>query len=240
MHYTFQSPSPEVKHEVAGGGRARGGELLFLMPSRKPHSSEEGQAVAHFGSRVAHEVRNPLSSIKMVIQTLARAPHLDERGKRRLTLAAREIRTIERVLSALAELSRATSEHSGNVELPAAITASLQACEPDLKDRGLVARAVPAQSLPRAKCDPERFRLALTHLVSSVAHGMRTGELEVEARAEGQGVALLVRRTGSGARAPISKGDLSIALVEKIVKENGGRLVTEAEGISYGFWLPVT
>jgi signal transduction histidine kinase len=45
-------------------------------------------------SSLSHEIRNPLSSVKMAVQTLARNTGLSERDQRRLTIANREIRTM--------------------------------------------------------------------------------------------------------------------------------------------------
>ncbi|MCI0671661.1 MAG: sensor histidine kinase, partial [Myxococcaceae bacterium] len=49
--------------------------------------------ISALSSSLSHEVRNPLSSVKMAVQTLARNGALSERDQRRLFIANREIRT---------------------------------------------------------------------------------------------------------------------------------------------------
>ena len=62
--------------------------------------------ISKLSSSLSHEIRNPLSSVKMAVQTLARNTGLSERDQRRLTIANREVRTMERMLWLLSEYGR--------------------------------------------------------------------------------------------------------------------------------------
>src|SRR6185295_11888807 len=62
--------------------------------------------ISKLASSLSHEIRNPLSSVKMAVQTLARNEGLSERDRRRLTIANREIRTMERMLWLFSEYGR--------------------------------------------------------------------------------------------------------------------------------------
>ncbi|HZH04299.1 MAG TPA: histidine kinase dimerization/phospho-acceptor domain-containing protein, partial [Myxococcaceae bacterium] len=62
--------------------------------------------ISGLSSSLSHEIRNPLSSVKMAVQTLARNTQLSARDQRRLAIANREIRTVERMLWLLSEYGR--------------------------------------------------------------------------------------------------------------------------------------
>ncbi|HMK73958.1 MAG TPA: histidine kinase dimerization/phospho-acceptor domain-containing protein, partial [Myxococcaceae bacterium] len=71
--------------------------------------SDSSHPRAHFSrlaSMLSHELRNSLSSVKLSVQTLAKNADLSARDRRRLAIAEREIRTLERMLTMFAEYGR--------------------------------------------------------------------------------------------------------------------------------------
>src|SRR5690606_29803941 len=78
--------------------------------------------VSRLSSSLSHEIRNPLSSVKMAVQTLQRNTELGDRDKRRLTIANREIRTMERMLWLFSEYGRETPPHLEAMSLRSVLT----------------------------------------------------------------------------------------------------------------------
>ncbi len=199
----------------------------------------ESAALSRMAARLTHEVRNPLASIKMVIQTMARALEQDPRTVRRLAIAAREVRTVERILAALSELARGRAGKPARVSLAALIPEAAKACEPELGEREVSIAVALDPDLPDVEGDPERLRLALSHLFAAVGHAMGgAGAIAVRARVEGDGV--LVRPEAPPGAAQPNPAALSIALVDAIAEECGGELRLEGpEEGAYGcnLWL---
>jgi signal transduction histidine kinase len=188
----------------------------------------ESAALARFASMINHEVRNPLSSIKMVIQTLARLPNLDERGGRRLAIAAREIRTLERILTALSELARSYPQINEPAVLSEVLAEAVQVSEPELRDRGLSIRVVVATNLPTFYGDPERLRFALSHLLSQAAHSAKGSTITLSLSREGDEAHLRVLGLQQAAEATPRDAALSLAMVDKIARAHGGSFKLES------------
>lgn len=195
--------------------------------SRSPFT--ESSSLARFASMVAHEIRNPLSSIKIVVQTLARGPEVDERTARRMAIAAREIRTVERILSALSELARPSELKLASADLTDALADAVLASEAELTDREVVVRTRIEPGLPPVSHDAAKLRLAIGHLLVNAAHGIgRCGEIRIVARREGNGVVLAFHDTAPEGAAQAAGAGLSLAMVEKIARAHGGQLTMEA------------
>ncbi len=235
------APMSEGSLEVfaRGGGRPRRVRLfwstrgpsveLLLLDLERAASGPFAQAAAlsRFASMITHEVRNPLSSVKMVIQTLARHGPLDERAQRRLEIAAREVRTIERILTALSELSCDTGRERAEAELAPLLQEALQLSELDVAERGLTVSVELAARLPPLWCDAARIRMALAHLLAYASRALAVGELAIGAEAEGEMVRLTVAGPSAGTSAPPSSSNISLAMVDKIARDHGGELSVE-------------
>lgn len=77
--------------------------------SKTDNPSDESDVSAlheRFASVVAHELRNPLSAVKIALQTVGRGEALPDKDATRLDIALREVGTIERVLDLILEWAR--------------------------------------------------------------------------------------------------------------------------------------
>ena len=131
--------------------------------------------LAGLASQLSHELRNPLSSVKMAVQTLARNTGMSERDQRRLTIANREVRTLERMLWLLSEYARDSSPalepHSAR-ELVEQATAVVI---PELTERRVEVRVDEAPELPRVRVDVARLRPVLAQVLLNAAMGRAEG-----------------------------------------------------------------
>jgi signal transduction histidine kinase len=136
--------------------------------------------ISALSSSLSHEIRNPLSSVKMAVQTLARNTGLSERDQRRLTIANREIRTMERMLWLLSEYGRDTPPHLELLPVRAVVQEALQLVQLELGERRVTLDVSEAPDLPRARVDIARLRPVLAQLLLNVAMGLaEDGKVEV-------------------------------------------------------------
>jgi signal transduction histidine kinase len=120
---------------------------------------------------LSHEIRNPLSSIKMAVQTVAGSSGLTDRDKRRLALANREVRTIERLLMLLAESSREAPLATERIPPRQLLDEALSLIAKELEERNLSV-TVDEQSGPKAvkvKMDLLRLRPVLAQVILNLA-----------------------------------------------------------------------
>jgi two-component system, NtrC family, sensor histidine kinase HydH len=131
--------------------------------------------ISALSSSLSHELRNPLSSVKMAVQTLARNEGHSPRDQRRLTIAQREIRTLERMLWLLSEYGREDPLSVEGWALGDLVRQSLEFIEPELSERRIAPRLESSPDLPRVRADPVRLRPVLGQLLLNVAASIPEG-----------------------------------------------------------------
>jgi signal transduction histidine kinase len=131
--------------------------------------------ISKLSSSLSHELRNPLSSIKMAVQTLARNTGLSERDQRRLVIANREIRTMERMLWLLSEYGRDTPPMAESIATASLFQEATALIEPELAERKIQVKIDQAEPSPRIKADVGRLRPVLAQLIMNVAMGQPEG-----------------------------------------------------------------
>ncbi len=119
-------------------------------------------------SSLSHEIRNPLSSVKLAIQTIARNATLSDRDKRRLAIANREVRAIEGILWLLSEYGRDAPLALESTALRSLLQDAAAVVEPELSERRIELQ-VEDPNAARVRVDPERFRRVLSQFILNVA-----------------------------------------------------------------------
>lgn len=192
--------------------------------------------ISRLSSSLSHEIRNPLSSVKMAVQTLARNQELSDRDKRRLTIANREIRTMERMLWVLSEYGRDTPPDIQETSLRALLADAAAMVEPELTERNVQLDVTEDNEGVRVRVDAQRLRPVLSQLLLNVAMGLETGgQLRIALRSkERTGIleitdtaaALPPEETGTlfepfGSRLARGAG-MSLAALRRVVRAIGG------------------
>jgi signal transduction histidine kinase len=195
-------------------------------------------------SSLAHEIRNPLSSVKMAVQTVARNQSLTERDQRRLNIANREIRTMERMLWLLSEYARDTPVLPEVVSARALVQQAAAAVEPELQELQVHLDLDEEPDLPRVKATPGRLWPILSQLLLNVAQGLAPGgRLAIKLRRCDQGCQALIADPSStvlpeehatlyepfGSRLARGAG-LSLAALKRAMLSQGGEFMAEGNG----------
>ncbi|WP_257457938.1 sensor histidine kinase [Archangium lipolyticum] len=193
-------------------------------------------------SQLSHEIRNPLSSVKMAVQTLARNTGLSERDQRRLTIANREIRTMERMLWMLSEYGRDSTPAMDQHVPRTLVQEALAMVAPELAERRVEVRVDEAAELPRVRVDAGRLRPVLAQVLLNVAMGMgEGGNVQVSLRQGAQGRVQLVVKDPAGEmpeeldmlfepfECGLARGaGLSLAALRRVLVHQGGDVSAEA------------
>jgi signal transduction histidine kinase len=201
--------------------------------------------LARFSSLVAHEVRNPLSSVKITLQSLERGGRLQGNDARRIAIAIREVRNIEQLLSDVQEYARPASLSMAPVDPLAVASLAVEDLSAEWRARGVAFALEAPKRMPLVQADPARLRAALRLL------GKQAGEAAEEAGGGTVQVGLALRRQerwelwvrdpgqtlSAAARAAAfvpftpsrARGSgLSLAVVKRIAEEHGGEVRYEA------------
>jgi len=170
-----------------GGPRAGVLDLTAALAGAPPIQ------ISHLSSSLSHEIRNPLSSVKMAVQTVAKNPALGDRDQRRLRIANREIRTMERMLSLLSEYGREAPPIPEAVPARTVVTEGAALVEPELAEREIRLEISEDPPGSKVRADVARLRPVIAQLLLNVASGLSQGAaLEVLIRPFGAGVSISV------------------------------------------------
>lgn len=249
--------SPEGPEEVARV--ARGFNTMAASLRRTLDTLAEREALAavgEFAAALAHELRNPLTAMRLDLQRIDEVSGDEERRtaltERILSAARRLDRTVEGVLR-LAVTGRAAR---GPVVLDETLERAARTALPSFEARGaeLVMPPGPGTDVV-VEGDAPALEQLLVNLLVNAAEAMEDGgRTTVQVREEGDGVEFVVRDTGPGfsgdvlerAREPLfttkARGTgLGLAIADRIVRAHGGRLELANDpegGARVTVWLP--
>lgn len=184
------------------------GALGFLVARRVSRPIEEklvrSEKLAVAGllaARVAHDVRNPLSSIKMQTQLLRSRLKGDADNEALLDAVLTDIGQVEIVVKGLLEVARPGELRLRPTQLNDVVASVLAQVGPQMTHRKIRIDIDFDPRLPEIRLDPDRFRLALLNVIANAADAMTSGgtlAVKTSAPAGGSTVVLDVCDDGGG------------------------------------------
>jgi signal transduction histidine kinase len=155
---------------------------------------------------VAHEIRNPLSSVKMNLQVFSRGlsalasgndvsvPKLEEH----LRVALRAVDHLERIVNDLMDISRPVVPEFSKESVVDVMDSALLLAEKELVDKDIqVVKKI--DSLPTVEVDARRLEQALLNIFLNSIHAMeKGGRLDITATANGKMISITIEDNGKG------------------------------------------
>lgn len=201
--------------------------------------AEKLAAVGNLAAGVAHEIRNPLSSIKASATYFGAQFARDSDGKRMAEIMIQEVERLNRAVTQLLEYARPSRLKAREVELLPLVERSLELVRRDAQAQGVKIALDAADAPVSAWLDPDRFTQALLNLLINAIQAMEQGgELSVRLeRVENDAFRVTVEDTGPGLPSDDvrrifdpyfttkARGTgLGLAIVQKIVEAHQGEV----------------
>ena len=216
-------------------------------------------ALGEMAAGLAHEIRNPLGSIKASAQYLSETSDQPEGRGEFLDIIVDEVDRLNRVVSSFLDYARPAHTDPEPIDVNATVQLTLQFLRPECDSADVGLHVTMHPELPKVRIDIEHLRQVLINLVQNAMQAMTSGgDIYVETRIQdrfriGGGarpwVRLSVRDTGPGIAPGLLANlfvpfvttkqqgtGLGLAISQRIVSETGGRIdVRSRQGVGTTF-----
>jgi two-component system nitrogen regulation sensor histidine kinase NtrY len=202
-------------------------------------------AVGEFANEIAHEIRNPLTSIKLNLQALERGARQNQVASalvRPLEISLREVQRLDRVVHGVLRLGRDRSVDRSVVALHQIVQRALDVARPQLEQRGIRVAATQPSGADLVLADAAQLEAAVLNLLLNAAEATPSGGV-VRVSTDGDGggetprVCVRIEDGGAGVAPELRERifqpffttkpggtGLGLALAQRTAEEHGGRL----------------
>ncbi|MEX1300363.1 MAG: ATP-binding protein [Desulfotignum sp.] len=215
---------------------------------------EHQAALGTLASGIAHEVRNPLSSIKGYAGFFGSLFEEHSENKLAARMMVDEIDRVDRVISELLEFARPADLELRPTQPEPLIRHSLGIVRHEARAAGIRVTEKIDTPLPQVLLDPDRFTQVLLNLYLNAMQAMKYGgDLTVDVRVEDKNIVFTVSDTGEGIAADDQSSvfnpyfttkkngtGLGLAIAHKIIENHNGTIrLNSVKGKGTTFYLSI-
>ena len=170
---------------------------------QKIFENERLASVGQLAATIAHEIRNPLSSIKMNIQILSKHLKLQGFNKRRLEIAADEIKRLNQIVEDVLDFTKPIQMKKEPYRIEKVIEKGVQLLSDKMRERNVQIIQKISSPLPKVSLDWEKMEQAILNILLNAIEAMPIGGiLEIDTgKADGIGremISVEIKDTGIG------------------------------------------
>lgn len=190
----------------------------------KVRQTDKINALGTMAASMAHEIKNPLSSMKVLAQLMPSKYNEKEFREKIIEIVPKEVARIDRVIESLLNFTRTSTPQFTDINLNQLIEKDVKYFSAQANNAGIKINAAYAQ-IPQIKCDPDQLTQVFSNLLLNAIQSMpEGGDLNI-ATSEGdkienilQTVKITVTDTGYG----ISKETLKKLFDPFFTTKHGG------------------
>jgi signal transduction histidine kinase len=208
---------------------------------------------------LSHEIRNPLSVIKLNLQVIKKNALLKGNDARRVDISVQEARRLERILEELLDFAKPLGLKAQPADLNALLRRCTELLDEKFKQKSLRVRFEPQAAMPMVPLDAEKFQQAVMNLLFNAIDASPEGgtihiALGMVERQDGRFAAIRIRDEGPGIPAdllgeiqkpffttkPRGTG-LGLTNAQRVARAHGGWLEIDAKssaGAAFTLMMP--
>jgi two-component system sensor histidine kinase HydH len=232
---------------------------LFLIQAkvaleREMQHHEKLAAIGQLAATVAHEIRNPITGAKCLLQQVGDELQGNSQGKEYVQLALEDLERVEQSVSQLLTFARKEEFSFSEQDVAELVETTVHRFAAQIQERtASIKLHESARTL--AAVDEEKVRRVLINLLTNAADAVNgNGSIEVSVGATGPEVEIRVRDNGHGLSPEEQEHvfepffttkeqgtGLGLAIAKKIVEGHGGRISVEStlgQGTTFTVTLP--
>jgi signal transduction histidine kinase len=228
---------------------------------RQLMSAEKLAAVGKLAAGVAHEIRNPLTAIKMWLFSIRKAVGHDPEIDRKCAIVSEEITRLEKIVRNFLEFSRPRGLELEPQSVSSLMERTLDLFHHRIDEKKLRLARDDAEHLPPVMADADQLKQVLINVLDNAVEATNEdGEIQItiDTGCESDDRSMVVVRvqdTGRGMPEDVrerifepfytTKDDgtgLGLCIAAQIMARHGGRLVLESStqrGTTFAVWIPI-
>jgi len=179
--------------------------------------SEKLATTGEIAAVIAHEMRNSLTSVRMILQLLSEAGGLSPSHRESLNVAMDSVGRMERVVSDLLQLTRPTPLNKKPENLNAILQDSIEFVKPQLAQKEIQLHVELFSRLPEAPLDRDHAKEAVVNLLLNASQAI-DGRGDIRLRS---GVTKLKRELRDLGEVGISRSNQVFLGVKEVVLKKG-------------------
>ena len=219
--------------------------------------AEQLAAVGQLAASVAHEVRNPLTSIKMLVEAAHRRDHRKPLSDEDLEVIHRQVGRLEKTVQGFLDFARPAPPQRSRRDFRQAVVQAVELVQARSRQQGVVLDVSSPGDPVEVDADPGQLTTVLVNLFLNALDAMPGGgrlEVRLQPGLDGD-VILTVADTGNGIApqivdclfTPFASGKptgtgLGLSISRRIVEEHGGQIAAANRpdgGACFAITLPL-
>jgi len=147
----------------------------FKNLEKKFYDSQKLAAVGQLSAGIAHEVRNPLSSIKMSLQILEKRLNPTGNDLKRFKIAEKEVEHLEKIVNDILIYAKPAEPEMKPADISAFLESSLSMVEKELYDKKIDVQFHNDQGIPPINLDSAMLKQAFLNIYLNAIDAMEEG-----------------------------------------------------------------
>ena len=132
---------------------------------KKVREAERMATIGQITTSLSHEVRNPLSAIKLNLQVIKKNAMLKGNDERRIDISVQEVKRLERILQELLDFAKPLNLRRQPANVHVILRRCAELLDEKFKEKTLAVRFDLEPAMPKVPLDSEKFQRAVMNLL---------------------------------------------------------------------------